>query len=60
MMAPANEEWQSKDPNMIGGTAVTLHIYTEDVDAAYKRATDAGAKGTMPPEDMFWVIATPR
>lgn len=54
MLAAASEQWQSKDPNMIGGTAVTLHIYTEDVDALYKKATDAGAKGTQPPEDVFW------
>lgn len=54
MMAPANEQMQSKDPNMIGGTAVTLHIYSEDVDALYKQATEAGGNGTMPPEDMFW------
>lgn len=54
MLAPANEQWGNKDPNMLGGTAVTLHIYAEDVDALYKQATDAGAKGTMPPEDMFW------
>ena len=25
-----------------------------DVDAAFKRAVDAGAKAVMPPTDMFW------
>ncbi len=29
-------------------------IYTEGVDAAFKRATDAGAQSTMAPADMFW------
>ena len=30
-------------PKHYKGTPVTLHIYVEDVDAAYKRAIDAGA-----------------
>ena len=25
-----------------------------DVDAAFKRAVDAGAQAVMPPTDMFW------
>jgi uncharacterized glyoxalase superfamily protein PhnB len=29
-------------------------LYVPDVDAAFKRAVDAGAKPTMPPADMFW------
>jgi uncharacterized glyoxalase superfamily protein PhnB len=30
------------------------HLYVEDVDAAWKRATDAGAKVEMPLADQFW------
>lgn len=41
-------------PKHYKGTPVTLHIYVEDVDAAYKRAIDAGGTAKMPPEDMFW------
>jgi uncharacterized glyoxalase superfamily protein PhnB len=33
---------------------VTMWIYGENVDAAFKRAVDAGCKATMPPADMFW------
>ncbi len=33
---------------------VVIHLKVEDVDAAYKRATEAGAEGLMPPTDMFW------
>jgi uncharacterized glyoxalase superfamily protein PhnB len=33
---------------------VTLHIYVQDVDAAFKQAVGAGAKADMPPADMFW------
>ena len=31
-----------------------LHLYVEDVDAAWKRAVDAGAKVEMPLQDMPW------
>ncbi len=34
--------------------AAKLWIYSEDVDAAFKRAVDAGGKPGMPPTDMFW------
>ena len=33
---------------------VTLHLYLTDVDAAFARAVEAGAKAVMPPVDMFW------
>ena len=35
-------------------TAANLFVYVADVDAAYKRATDAGAKPIVPVSDMFW------
>jgi PhnB protein len=41
-------------PKTLGGTSTVLHIYTEDVDAAFNRATAAGAKVTMPLMDQFW------
>jgi len=31
-----------------------LWIYTDDVDAAFKRAVDAGGQAGMTPTDMFW------
>lgn len=36
------------------GSAITLHLYVDDVDAVVKRAIDAGAKEIMPVADMFW------
>jgi uncharacterized glyoxalase superfamily protein PhnB len=33
---------------------MALYVYCEDVDALYRRATAAGAKGDQPPQDMFW------
>ncbi len=44
----------ARGPQALGGTPVTIHLYVPDVDAAYKRAVDAGAKAQMPPKDMFW------
>jgi PhnB protein len=42
-------------PEMGGSLSNTgLWLYVTDVDASYKRAVDAGAKGTNPPTDMFW------
>jgi uncharacterized glyoxalase superfamily protein PhnB len=43
-----------RGPLAIGGTAVTLHLYVQDVDKAFERATKAGAKVTMPLADQFW------
>jgi len=41
-------------PQTIGGTAVSIFIYTENVDKLYAKATAAGATGDQPPTDMFW------
>jgi PhnB protein len=41
-------------PLATGGTAVTLHIYLENVDAAFERAVSAGATVKMPLMDQFW------
>ena len=35
-------------------TEARLWLYLDGVDAAFKRATDAGAKVVMPVSDMFW------
>lgn len=43
-----------RSPKSIGGSAVTLHIYTEDVDKAFNQPVAAGANVTMPLTDMFW------
>jgi len=43
-----------RGPQSIGGTPVTIHMYVEDVDAAFGKAVAAGAKVRMPLSDMFW------
>jgi uncharacterized glyoxalase superfamily protein PhnB len=45
---------KSQSPRALGGTPVTIHRYVKDVDAAIKRAEQAGATVTMPAADMFW------
>jgi len=47
-------EMGSRSPQSLGGTANSLHLYVEDVDAAFKKAIAAGAKVQMPVADMFW------
>ena len=42
-------------PEMGGrATPASFWIYTDGVDAAFKRATDAGCQVKMPLADMFW------
>jgi PhnB protein len=41
-------------PKAWGGTAVSIHIYVDDVDALVERAVRAGATLTMPLENQFW------
>jgi PhnB protein len=43
-----------KAPTSLGGTTGSLMLYVPNVDAAFKRAVDAGCKSLMPPTDMFW------
>jgi uncharacterized glyoxalase superfamily protein PhnB len=44
----------SRSPQAYGGTPVKFYVYLENVDAAWKRAIDAGAKQVIPLQDMFW------
>ena len=41
-------------PSAASPSSVGFWLYVPDCDAAFKRATDAGATGKMPPTDMFW------
>jgi PhnB protein len=43
-----------RPPKHAGGSTASLFMYVEDVDAAFRRALDAGATSTMDPQDMFW------
>ncbi|MGA2644042.1 MAG: VOC family protein [Candidatus Sulfotelmatobacter sp.] len=54
MLADEFPQFGSLSPQTIGGTGTGLHIYVEDVDAAFDRAIGAGAVIEMPVADMFW------
>jgi PhnB protein len=43
-----------RSPLTAGGASVTLHLYVDDVDAVFARATAAGAQVLLPPADQFW------
>ena len=44
----------SLGPKSVGGTPVVVHLYVQDVDAAFGRATKAGSTVVMPLENTFW------
>jgi PhnB protein len=44
----------TKAPTSLGGTTGSLMVYLPNVDAAFKKAVDAGCKSLMAPTDMFW------
>jgi PhnB protein len=45
---------KGKSPTTAGTTTGSIFLYFEDVDSVYHRAVTAGAKGDMPPVNMFW------
>lgn len=54
MLVDEFPDWGSIGPKSLKGSPVTIHLYTQDVDALFKQAVAAGAKVAMPVEDMFW------
>lgn len=47
-------EYGALSPLAVGGTGSSLHLMVADVDSAFQRAVDAGAKVIMPVADQFW------
>ena len=51
------DEWPdgpTQSPTTLGGSTAALFIYTDDVDALWKRAIDAGAEEVFPLELQFY------
>jgi uncharacterized glyoxalase superfamily protein PhnB len=54
MLVDESPEWGMLGPKSLKGSPVTIHLYVDDADAFVARAVKAGAKVTMPVDDMFW------
>ena len=50
----AQSDIKLASPRTLGGTTFMLEMYVDDVDAAFKRAVDAGGKTVLEPQDMFY------
>jgi PhnB protein len=51
---PNTEGIGCRSPKSIGGSAVTIHLFTENVDKIFNQAISAGATTIFPITDMFW------
>jgi PhnB protein len=51
---PERGEMGGKSPKTLKGSPVSRFIYTENADALFKQAVEAGAEPRVPPTDMFW------
>jgi len=54
MLTEEDIEHCAAGPTTLKGSPVSLHIYVEDVDAAFAKALAEGATSKMPVQDMFW------
>jgi PhnB protein len=54
MLADEHPEMDARGPKSVGGTPVSLHVYVEDADGVFQRATEAGARALSPVEDKFY------
>ena len=54
MLVDESPECGMLSPKSLKGSAVTIHLYVENADATIESAVTAGAKITMPVQDMFW------
>jgi PhnB protein len=50
----ASEGGTCKSPHTLGGTGVRVTILVDDADRVVERAVAAGARVSMPVQDMFW------
>jgi uncharacterized glyoxalase superfamily protein PhnB len=54
MLTEENPEQGAKSPLGLGGSPASIFLYVRNVDAAFAKATAAGATVAMPVQDMFW------
>jgi len=51
---PAEEGGTCKSPATLGGTGVRITLLVDDADDIFERAVAAGARVSMPVQNMFW------
>jgi PhnB protein len=51
---PASEGGTCKSPETLGGTGVRITLQVDDANVVVERAVAAGARVSMPVQDMFW------
>lgn len=54
MLADAFPDMGYESPKKVGGTAVTISVYVEDVDTTFDTAVKAGAKNLRAVENQFY------
>jgi PhnB protein len=54
MLADEFPDMGNLGPKARGGTTVSLMVYVEDVDSAFRRAIEAGGTQERPVENQFW------
>lgn len=54
MLSDEHPEMGVRSPLSVGGTPVSIHLYTDDVDATVARAVALGAKVTRAVADQFY------
>lgn len=54
MMGDERPEGGCRSAQSLGGSPVSLYVYVNDADAAFRQAVAAGATALMPVGDMFW------
>lgn len=54
MLADEHPEMGFRGPLALGGTATSILLYVEDVDARFKQAIAAGGKELRPVQDQFY------
>jgi PhnB protein len=54
MLADESSTGETRAPQTLNGSSAGIFLYFEDVDAAFKQAVKAGAKETMPLQNMYW------
>lgn len=54
MLADEDPRGGVKSPQSLGGTAASIHLYVNDVDAMFQRAVAAGARAKEPVSDKYY------